>query len=390
MIFFVLECKNCNHKALSFRETSKDVFCPRCGQKEFVTISKKSTDFTPEFIIPQTIDKKTFLKIALNYMKEHDVPAEVYKNIDPSKITKYYIPAFGYQGIVDAKWQCEYDGTTEITVNNIRKNIQPGAPMNGEISGYNFEAFLMGAIAGQNNDDIWAEKFAYPIPTDKATKINDISNLDTDALTFLPSDDPLKVWRDKGQILCDYITQQQAEINISNPIALWAALGLINQADAAMLNNQMGQYMESNIPPTRNWSIFSRANLANKPIDALIPVWYLSFEFENNKYYIAATADESNGITCLLPTSTQSSEDNIENEAIVEAQKKSKYAKLAGLLAIPLFIFASFIVALIFLIVWFVAYKYLDKQVNNLKKAEIDKNSTNIDNEIRLVLSKLK
>lgn len=390
MIFFVSECKNCNYKTFSFRKISKDVCCPKCGKKELETTSEKSTSFTPEFIIPQTTDKKTFLKIALDYMKEHNVPAEAYKNIDPSKITKYYIPAFGFQGSIDAKWKCEYNGSTEITINNLNKNILPGTPMSGEISGYNFEAFLMGASAGQNKDDIWAEKFAFPIPTDKATKIDDISKLDNDAFTFLPSDDSLKVWNDKGQSLCDYIAQQQAEINISNPIALWASLGIISQADATMLYNQMGQHMGNSTPPTRNWDIYSRSNLAQKPIDALIPVWYLSFKFENNTYYIAATAENNNGITCLLPSSSQSSEDIIENDAIIDAKKKSKYTKLAGFLAIPLFFIANFIVALIFLVAWFAAYKYFDKQVNNLKKAELDKNTANIDNEIRLVLSKLK
>lgn len=391
MELFVSQCKGCNHKALSFVALRQDAVCPKCGRKSLETISKANTDFNPELIIPTTTDKKKFLSQALDYMRENNFPVEAYKNINPDRIIKYLVPAFGYAGTVDGKWQCEYDSSSEITINNSTHKIQPGTPLSGETTGNSFGVFLPGALSGQEATNEWAEKFAFPTPTNNAKKIDASSLKSDETFTFLPSSDPMKVWNEKGQGFCDFIVQENVSSSLSDPFALWAALGLINPADAAMMSNQMGQnWGGGTVPPTRNWNIFSRSNLETKPVAALIPMWYLPFDFEGKTYYIAATADGNNGITCMFPTGSSTKKNITENEAIKEAEKKAKYVKLSGLVAIPLFFIANFIVTLIFLAAWFVAFKYFDKQVNTMKKEENDKSSKEIDSEIQKVISKLK
>lgn len=389
MELIISKCKECGHKVHSFTALDQSMLCPKCGKKTLEQTGKTSTDFNPEFTVPAAIDKKAFLTLALEQMKTLNVPIELYKSIDPNRITRYFIPAFGYSGSIDAKWECEYDGTTEITVNNKTKNIIPGTPLKGEVSGCDFDAFLPGAESGPNEGNEWVKNFAYPIPAGKAMNINPAIFNETKILTFLPSSDSLKVWSDKGQDLSNYVAQQHAESYISNSFGLWEALGLISKADAAMMSSSMGNLMGNNIPPTRNWKIFSRSNLVQKPKDALIPVWYLPIEFKGKNYFFAATADETHGATYSLPTA-EVADNTCDNEEIKEAEKKAKYIKLAGFIAIPLFFIAGLIATLIFLAAWFVAFKYFGKQVDSLKKAESDKNSNEVNEEIRKVQSKLK
>lgn len=388
MELIVSQCKECGYKAHSFTALDKNLPCPKCGKKALEQTGKTSIDFNPQFTVPATLDKKAFLTFALDQMKKCNVPIELYRNINPDRIVKFQIPAFGFIGTVDAKWQCEYNGNMEISINNKKTNITPGAPMSGEVSGYNFGAFIPGAKSEPNDGNDWTKNFTSSTPISKSVNIDNSVVTEPNTFTLLPSTEPLMVWSEKGQNLCDDIAKQQAEIQTSNSIGLYEALGLMSKTEAAGFGRMMGS-MGKEVPPTRNWKVFSRSNLSQNPINALIPVWYLPIEFNGKPCFFAVTADESCSGSYSLPT-VSSTGNEPENEEIQEAKKKAKYVKLGGLLAIPLFFIANFITTLIFLVVWFGVYMYFDKQVSNLKSAENKKASDEVNEEIRKVMSKLK
>lgn len=389
MDLIISQCKNCNRNVHSFLPLEKSVLCPKCGQPSLEQVGKTTTSSIPKISVSAKRTKKEFLSMALDFMQKENVPDAVYDAIDPNRICKYLVPAYFYRGTIDAKWQCEYAGSSTITINGRKSEIKAGTPMNGEVLGYNFDAILLSPLQG--SEEVWAERFDCAIPSSEA-ELNDYTIMnDAEALTLMPSTEPLKVWAEKGKDLCDYIAQSEAADSISDPFAMYAALGLMSKSDADRLSSSMGQHMGGNPPATRNWSIFSRSNIVEEPVDALVAVWYLPFEYNNETYYIAATADETANAICHLPSAPKSAENvKNENEEIKEAKKIANYIKLAGLLAIPLFFIANLIITLIFLVAWFVAFRYFDNQANKLKKAEDDAHTQKVNAEKQKVMSKLK
>ena len=126
---------------------------------------------------------------------------------------------------------------------------------------------------------------------------------------------------------------------------------------------------------SKDVAVTSRHNVKEEPTPVLIPFYLLEFEFEGKAYYIAMMADNSFTLKGQIPPikEPKKTPQQLVEEELPDKVKKIKMIKWGWILAIILLFISNLTIAAVYLVFWFAAKWYFNKDINNrIKELELE------------------
>lgn len=339
-----LKCPSCTKQISKYSQFSTSVTCPNCGTVIKNPMVDSKDVIMPERIIPFTSDEDCFEKTMIEALVNTDyVDKNVFSGINTDNVFRAYLPMYLYEGSYNASWSCESSySDQQVKISNdwtgggksiSTKEVKKWRPQNGNATG-NF-AFL--CLANEGSEDLPDElrQFTYQFPYEVMCShpFNDsYLSADSENMVTIPMNaDAGIVWQKHGKDLVDQTAQKAALDQIGNQ-------------------------------EIRNFRASSSYQLATKGDYILAPFWFVYYNYKNKRYYFLMDG---------LGKSTSGTYP-IDEEDTAFTQSKEKIiniVKWLWLLCIPLFAIFNFKVAIIYLIIWFIAKivvkKNMMQQIND-------------------------
>ncbi|MBE6419672.1 MAG: hypothetical protein E7031_06015 [Akkermansiaceae bacterium] len=346
MTLQLVKCPACNKPLTTFSSFKSTITCPRCGaairNPEYVA----KQESRPERIIPFTTNEKNFEQSLINALVNRDyVPRDIFSAISTDNVFRAYLPMYLFEGSFQASWSCEtsyMDETVSVnknifsdTVDIKNKKVKKWRPQNGNASG-NF-AFL--CLANEDSEDLPDElrrftyQFPYEVMLSKAFDADMLSDEDDKLITIPRNADSVLVWQRHGTSMVNAAAERAAIFQLRNQEA-------------------------------RDFHCQSSYTLATKGEYILAPFWFVYYTYNQNRYhYMLDGVGKYDSYT--YP---------IDQEEVNFVRGKERIMKLVGLAWIlcALLFFLNEGVAVVSLIIWFIAKLIVNFIMKRKIKARLD------------------
>lgn len=341
LILKSLQCKHCGFPISQPGPFVGEIKCPKCGQSHLNPIYEEKSVPVPERIIPFKRDEDAFSDSLINHLVNNDfVPRDIFDHIVSESLIKAYLPMYLYEGWHLSSWSCDvaYEATevgTNLSGDRLKeKKVKRFRPKSGTSQG-NF-AFL---CLAHEDDDIpqelrqFASTFPYHIQDSRPFDPN-MLNTEQDTLVLDFNTDPEVIWNKYGEELVKLYAEQTAKDQLQ------------------------GQEIQ-------NFSVSSRYGLNHDSRNVLVPFWFVYYDYKGQTYYYMMDGlGEHDAYNTPID----------QNEAaMVEKNENIKsYATWACLLALVLWYFFNFSIAIYFLIAWGIAKIGINLYINNQTRQLLD------------------
>lgn len=371
MKYIISKCKKCGATVQSFVELSQEATCPECGGHEFSKVKEEESLVKPVNYCPPSSTVETFMEVVARIAVERDMPEDCLQAIDPKRLCKYWVPSYYFQGTFDGQWKCQVKGGMKVSINNGKEiEIPDGAPLQGSAKNVPF-SFLVPSVDLENAEP-WVSEFPAISTDEKGESISSEAILQDASMLTLPFvPNALQQWSAIGNKVGDSVIEDYATEELQDSLTMYHALGILTDDEYALMHNSMnGKPLKMGTTEYKNWEVFSRSTVTKSGPAILIPAYYLPFDYQGHTCYFSVLA---RGETCSmiyhLPNVSTTENEDVQEKA---AQKKLNLIKYCGWLAILVFFMLNLVSALVYLVAWFAAYKYFQRDVEKLQAKALD------------------
>ena len=336
-------CPSCKQVITSFSPFQAEVECPYCHNRAFNPLITAKKVPVPERLIVFRTNEKDFEQSLINNLVEADyVPTDIFEAINPGNVIKAYLPMFLYEGRYQSSWSCKvaYE-TNEVRASSDgtkvkNKTVKKWAPHTGTSQG-NF-AFLCLAYEGKDIPDelrTFSARFPYNTMASK--------EYDPGLLGIDKGDSPMTMALDTDS---DLVWNKYGD-------------GLVNEMAAENARQQLSG------EEIKDFRASNSYDLKHSGRYVLAPFWFVYYTYNNEKhYFIMDGLGENNAM------STPISSDEV---AFVNSKEKvKKIVKWMWPLAVLMLFIANFTVAIITLVVWFIAKLIVNKRMDKQIRERLD------------------
>lgn len=331
-----LVCPSCKQVITSFSPFAIEVECPYCHNKAYnPSITSKKVPIPERLIIFKTTEKDFEQSLIQNLIENDYVPTDIFQSINPGNVIKAYLPMFLYEGRYQSSWSCQvaYE-TTELRASSDgksvkNKKVKKFAPHTGTSQG-NF-AFLCLAYEGKDIPEElrhFCGQFPYNV---MASKEYDPALLGLESnespMTLALDTDTDLTWNKYGD-------------------------GLVNQLAESSAKEQLkGEEIQ-------NFRASNSYDLKHNGRYVLAPFWFVYYTYNNEKhYFIMDGLGENNAMSTPV---------NQEEVNFVKGKERIKtIVNWLWILALVMWYFTNFSVAVATAVVWFIAKLAVGKIMNN-------------------------
>ncbi len=302
-----IKCPNCQSNVTTFGRFEGEVECPFCHQRAFnpTVTTKKVT--TPDSIIPFKVDEKHFRQAMIEALIETDlVPTNILNIINPSSITKAYLPIYLYEGTFRAEWSGFTTYKQKIAhVSSDGKSVNnQSVTRHRTVNGVSSNTFSLFSIAYDGNDvpkELKCFADSFPLTLEMMREYN--SQYHDGSVTYTLAAD-------------------------SNSSAIW---GKRAQPRVEQIAND---FISQQLSPQRveDLSVTSTEQLIGEGRYIFAPIWFIYYMYNDTPFYFFM---DGVGVNQTLSTP-------VDQEQVKVVQKYAKIKLLMGLLcllSLPCFYF---------------------------------------------------
>lgn len=312
--------------------------------------------------IPQ-VSKQDFLGRIADIFGAYNWPEGSIECINPNATKLVYLWGYRFKGTAEGSWTARVNGSTEITVNDKKMNIADGTPYSGVLPPIEFDLLV---INDNPETPYWAKDFCKVGYV--ASNFQPYTSLEATGGVVEGSNagNPHAEWMKNGNSIADnYLLPFAKELSQDTAMAYLA----LNILPADIVQQMMGMLKGSKFN-SRDVEVSSRNSVTEELVPVLIPFYVIEFQFEGKMYHLAMMADSRGMMLGQVPPvrDVEKSPKEIVKEEMPDKVKLVNIMKWGWILAVVL-LFVKFIVAVIVLVAWAVAYYVVKMPINNRIKA---------------------